>query len=71
MMQNTLFSSVPAGLSCRSVLKLIIAKFTVANIVAVMIASRENFALVANYMEQIVRLKKRDLEAAKHVDVPA
>ena len=40
------------------------------NIIGVMIASRENWASVANYVERILRLKKRDLEAAEYVDVP-
>ena len=42
-----------------------------ANIVGVMIASRENWASVANYVQPILRLKKRDLEAAKHVGAAA
>ena len=37
----------------------------------VMIASRENRDSVANYVKWIQRLKKRDLEAAEQVDVPA
>ena len=45
----------------------IIETITTANIVVVMIASRANWASMANYVEQIVRLKKRDLEAAEHV----
>ena len=36
-----------------------------------MIASRENWTSVANYVERILRLKKRDLEAAEHVGAPA
>ena len=35
---------------------------TAANIVGVMIASRENCSSVANYVERILRLKKRDLD---------
>ena len=34
-----------------------------------MIASWENWASVANYVERILRLKKRDLEAMEHVGV--
>ena len=34
-------------------------------------ASRENGVSVANYVERILRLKRRDLEAAEQVDVPA
>ena len=49
-----------------------IGTITAVNIVGVMIASRANCAPVANYVEPILRLKKRDLvEAAKQVDVPA
>ena len=44
---------------------------TAVNIVGVMIAIRENWASEANYVERILRLKKRDLEAAERVDVPA
>ena len=62
MMQNTLFSSVQTG---RAV------AITAANIVGVMIASRENLALVANYVERILRLEKTDLEAAENVGAPA
>ena len=50
--------------SCRSVLTLIIGKIMASSIVGVMIASKENWASVANYVEQILRLKKRDLEAS-------
>ena len=57
--------------SYRSELMLTFETIVAANIVGVMIASRGNRASVANYMERIVRLKKRDLEAAKHVGVPA
>ena len=32
-----------------------------------MMVSRENWALVANYVERILRLNKRDLVAAEHV----
>ena len=42
-----------------------------STIVGIMIASRENWASVANYVERILILKKRDLEAAKHVGVLA
>ena len=35
-----------------------------------MIASRENWASVANYVERILRLKERNLEAAEHVGAP-
>ena len=44
---------------------------TVANIVEIMVASRENWASVANYNERIPRLRKRDLEAAEPVGTPA
>ena len=55
----------------RSELTSTIGTITAANIVGVMIASRENFASVANYVDGIVRLKKKDLEAAEQVVVPA
>ena len=62
MMENTL----PAGraIACTDV------KNWVANIVGVMITSRENWASV-NYAEQILNLKKRDVEDAEYVGVPA
>ena len=60
MMQNTL-----------SLLMSIIGTITDANIVGVMIANRKNRASVANYMERILKLKKRDHEAAEHVGAPA
>ena len=50
-------------MSYRSVLTSIIGTITVANIVGVTIAIRENWASVVNYVERILRLKKRDLEA--------
>ena len=49
----------------------IIGTITAANIVGVMIASRENWTLVATYAERILGLKKRDIEAAKHTGVSA
>ena len=55
----------------RSELTSTIGTITAANIVGVMIVSRENWASVAIYVERILRLKKRDFEAAKHVGVPA
>ena len=57
--------------SYRSVLMSIIGTITAGNIVGVMIASRENWASLANYVERILGLKKRDLEAAEYVGVPA
>ena len=45
----------------------IIATITAANIVRVIIARRENLASVANFVERILRLKKRDFKAAVHV----
>ena len=45
----------------------IIGMITATNIVGVVIARRGNWASVANYVERILRLKKRDLEAAEHV----
>ena len=44
---------------------------TAAYIVGVMITSREDWAPVENYVVRILRLKKRDLEAAEHVGMPA
>ena len=55
--------------SYRSVLTSIMGTITVANIIRVMIASWENWELVANYMERILRLKKRDLKAVVQVGV--
>ena len=49
----------------------VIGTITAANIVGFMIASRENWASLTNYVERILRLKKRDLEAAEHVGVSA
>ena len=40
-----------------------------ANIVDVTIASRENWASVAHYVEWILRLKKKDLGVVKHAGV--
>ena len=51
--------------SYRSVLTSIIRTNTAANIVAFMIVSRKNWASVANYLERILRLKKRDPEASE------
>ena len=48
-----------------------IETITAANIAGIMIASRANLALVVNYVERILGLKKRDLKAAQHVGVPA
>ena len=48
-----------------------IGKIKADHIVGVMIASRKNWPSVANYVERILRLKKRDLEAVKHVGVLA
>ena len=45
----------------------IIRTITAATIIGVMMATRENWASVANYMEPILRLKKRDLGAAERV----
>ena len=59
MMQKTLLSSV-----YRCELTSIIGTITVANIVGVMMASRENWGSVANYLERILRLKKRELRCA-------
>ena len=53
--------------SYRSVLTLIIGSFTAANIVGVIIASREKWASMVNYVERILTLKKRDPKAVKHV----
>ena len=43
----------------------------VTNSVGVMITSRENWDPVVNYVERILRLKKRDIEAAEDVGAPA
>ena len=42
-----------------------------ANIVGLMITSRENWAPAANDLERILRLKKRDLEALEYVSASA
>ena len=65
MMQSTLFSSY------RSVLTSIIRTIMAPDIVGIMIASRENWASGANYMEHILTLKKRNIEAAEHIGMPA
>ena len=39
-----------------------------ANIVGVMIANMENWASVTNYEDRIIRLQKRDLEGAEHLN---
>ena len=57
--------------SYHSVLTSVTETITAANIVEFMTASRNNWASVAYYVEQILRLKKRDLETAEHVVVPA
>ena len=44
---------------------------TTANIVGVMLATREKWASVANYVDRILKLKKRYFEAAEHVGTPA
>ena len=49
----------------------IIGTIKATNIVGVIIASKENWASVAKCVERILKLKKRDLEAAEHVGVPA
>ena len=46
----------------RSALTSIIEMIMAANIIRVMIMSRENWTLMANYVERILRLKKKDLE---------
>ena len=55
----------------RSELMSIIATITATNIVCAIIACRENWESVANYMERMLYLEKRDLEVAEHVGVPA
>ena len=47
-----------------------IGTITAANIAGVMIASRKNWTLVANYVERMLRLKKRDLEVVEQIGVP-
>ena len=49
----------------------IIGTITAADIVGIMIARRKYWVSGANYVDSILRLKKRDLEAAEHVDTPA
>ena len=44
---------------------------TATNIVGTIIASKENWASVTNYVERILKMKKRVLEAAEHIGVPA
>ena len=46
-----------------------IGTITIANIIDVMIANRENCKSVANFVERILRLNRRDLEAAENVIV--
>ena len=53
--------------SYRSELTSTIGTITAANIVGVMIPSRENLASMVNYVERILLLKKGDLEATEHV----
>ena len=53
----------------RSELTSIIGTITTANIVWVIIASRENWSSVANYVKPILKLKG-DLEAVEHKGVP-
>ena len=65
MTQNTLFSSVPDGRSYRFKLTSTIGTNMAVNIADVVITSRENGALVENYVERILRLKKIDLEAGE------
>ena len=55
--------------SYRSVLTSIIGTMTAANIVRVMIVSKEYWASVANYVERILKLNKRNLEAENNVGV--
>ena len=49
----------------------IIGTITAASIVRVMIAIREHWASLANYVEYILRLKKTDFKAAEYVGAPA
>ena len=55
--------------SYRSVLASITG--TTCNIIRIMIARRENWVLEANYVDSILRVKKRDLKAAEHVGTTA
>ena len=72
MMQNTLLSIVPAAIQLNwTELTATIWTIKAANIVGIMITSRENWASVANYVERILRLKKREIEAVEHVSLPA
>ena len=64
--EHTVFECA-LGQSFRSVLTSTTGTITTANIVGVMIASRDNWASVANYVERILRLKNRDLEAVELV----
>ena len=57
--------------SYRFVLTPVIGTITVANMVEVMIASKGNWISGANYMKLILRLKKRDIEAAEYEGAPA
>ena len=57
--------------SYRFILTSIIGTFTATNIVGVIIASRENQASMENYVAGILRLNKRDLDAAQYVGVPS
>ena len=57
--------------SYRSELTSTIGMITAANIVGLMIASREKWASMTNYVERNLRLKKRDPAAAEHVGVLA
>ena len=68
--EDTVFESARRQ-SYRSELTSTIRQITATNIVGIIIASRENWFSVANYVERILRLKRRDLEAEEQVDVPA
>ena len=57
--------------SYRFVLTSIIGTIKAANIFGLRIASGEYWPSVPIYVERILRLKKRDLEGAEHVNVPA
>ena len=70
MMLNTVLECV-RWQSYQSILMSVIGTITAANIVGVVIASRENWASVANYVQRILRLKKRDLQAAERVGMHA
>ena len=61
--EQTIFEC-PRWQSYRFILTSIIGKIRAG----ITITSRENWALVSNYKERILRLKKRELEAAEHVD---